>query len=119
MPPGCHVVPLPYADDVRALKMEPQARCLADGPEEHAAVTAARSIVRRVNLGEFTCSLFENPALRKHFAAVEALALDEASLEWSAESDTLQVGARSTSLSRSPCALLFCSDLVTYCATCG
>ncbi len=70
-PPGMHMIFLPFADDIRSLKLPPTA--IAE-PE---LIDKAKSVVRALKIN-FTPTDFENPALQKHYANVQALALDEA-----------------------------------------
>jgi ATP-dependent DNA helicase 2 subunit 1 len=70
LPPGFHVIFLPFADDIRALKFEPA----PIAPVE--LVQQAKAVVNSMRLKVASDSI-ENPALQKHFAALQALALDE------------------------------------------
>uniref|UniRef100_A0A803KXF9 ATP-dependent DNA helicase 2 subunit KU70 n=1 Tax=Chenopodium quinoa TaxID=63459 RepID=A0A803KXF9_CHEQI len=81
-PPGMHMIYLPYCDDIR-------------NPEEarnnflHMDVTfttpralnediqKAAVLMNRVNLKDFAVCQFPNPALQKHYAVLQALALEE------------------------------------------
>jgi ATP-dependent DNA helicase 2 subunit 1 len=95
-PPGLHVLPLPYADDVRAhvphaVLPVPLAPADADGAGAHgdggeaaAAAEAAaqlgdatQAVVRALSLADFRCEDFDNPALQQFYAYLETLALDE------------------------------------------
>jgi ATP-dependent DNA helicase 2 subunit 1 len=81
-PEGFHVVPLPYADDVRSL---PGGFGLAQegergGAPSRDAIDVAKQLVKSVNLGKnFTSSLesgdLRNPSLLRQFAHIEACAL--------------------------------------------
>ncbi|KAL9241502.1 hypothetical protein vseg_015610 [Gypsophila vaccaria] len=76
-PPGMHMIYLPYCDDIR-------------NPEElHVSVTSkapratdeqikkATALMKRVDLKDFSVCQFSNPALQKHYAVLQALALEE------------------------------------------
>jgi ATP-dependent DNA helicase 2 subunit 1 len=70
VPPGLHIVFLPYADDIRRLKFGRQAR--ADSEQ----VIAAKNALKKLPAYDCVPSLY-NPALQRHYAVVQALALDE------------------------------------------
>jgi len=69
-PPGMHVIFLPYADDIRNLKLEPTP--IAEGDLVNKAKQVIHSMPAR-----FDNTTFENPALQKHYATLQALALEE------------------------------------------
>ncbi|XP_064634818.1 X-ray repair cross-complementing protein 6-like [Lineus longissimus] len=68
-PPGFHVIFLPFADDLRSLKYEETPRANKDQVEK------AKEVVKKMNF-PFKSESFENPSLQKHYANLEALALD-------------------------------------------
>eukprot|EP00043_Microstomoeca_roanoka_P019834 m.230462 g.230462 ORF g.230462 m.230462 type:complete len:639 (+) comp17060_c3_seq4:3221-5137(+) len=70
VPPGFHVIVLPYADDMRTLKKK-------TGPEPtEEEVGAMKKLIKSMNFTGFSSEKFENPALQKHYAVLEALALN-------------------------------------------
>uniref|UniRef100_A0A7S3Y266 SAP domain-containing protein n=1 Tax=Heterosigma akashiwo TaxID=2829 RepID=A0A7S3Y266_HETAK len=84
LPPGMHVVFLPFADDVRDIKVEaPPPRASAE------AAAAAARVVSSLDMGEdgFVLGAQGNPALQRFYAALQAVALGEADLGWSEEQD--------------------------------
>eukprot|EP01112_Ceratiomyxa_fruticulosa_P011822 TRINITY_DN3243_c0_g1_i1.p1 TRINITY_DN3243_c0_g1~~TRINITY_DN3243_c0_g1_i1.p1 ORF type:complete len:820 (-),score=234.11 TRINITY_DN3243_c0_g1_i1:28-2487(-) len=74
-PQGLHVIPLPYADDLRALKLDPKPKDLTTDQ-----IKAAKRIVKTLRIN-FDSRNFENPSLQKHYASLQALALDRDILE--------------------------------------
>jgi len=78
-PEGFHVIPLPFADDLRNLP--PGFSIQKEDEADDDAVKCAEKLVKRVSAGggllqHIECGLgLVNPSLLKHFAHVEALAL--------------------------------------------
>ncbi|XP_043707277.1 ATP-dependent DNA helicase 2 subunit KU70 isoform X2 [Telopea speciosissima] len=76
-PPGMHMIYLPYSDDIRQIEelhmtvgsMTPRAT--------DDQIKKATALLRRVDLKDFSVCQFANPALQRHYAVLEALALDE------------------------------------------
>jgi ATP-dependent DNA helicase 2 subunit 1 len=68
-PPGWHVIYLPFADDIRTLELPPPGVFDADD------VKAAKAMIKKLRI-RFDSSRFENPALQRHYANLQALALD-------------------------------------------
>ena len=73
-PPGMHVIYLPYADDIREIDLEETPKA----EEEH--IAKAKQLVKTLRI-RFDSTQFENPALQRHYAALQALALDKDELE--------------------------------------
>jgi len=71
-PPGFHVIFLPYADDIRAIEFDTTNHVVA-GPE---LVLKAKQVIKSMRLN-WVPSKIENPALQKHYAALQANAIDE------------------------------------------
>ncbi|BBM97060.1 ATP-dependent DNA helicase 2 subunit 1 [Marchantia polymorpha subsp. ruderalis] len=76
-PPGMQMIYLPYADDIR-----PAEKYLVDvlnhpqrGEEEQ--IDKAVALMRKLDLKDFTVYQIQNPALQKHYAILQALALEE------------------------------------------
>lgn len=70
-PPGFHVVYLPFSDDIRKLVFEEMAK--ASDPQ----VLAAKKVVGKLELKDFSPKDYENPSLQKHYANLQALALNK------------------------------------------
>eukprot|EP01105_Mastigella_eilhardi_P018809 TRINITY_DN4385_c0_g1_i2.p1 TRINITY_DN4385_c0_g1~~TRINITY_DN4385_c0_g1_i2.p1 ORF type:complete len:587 (-),score=125.41 TRINITY_DN4385_c0_g1_i2:91-1851(-) len=73
-PAGFHVIPLPYSDDIRTIQLFPAPTAT---PEQ---IAKTKRVVKKLHVN-FDSRNFENPALQKHYAALQALALDRAALE--------------------------------------
>lgn len=69
LPAGFHVLYLPYADYIREISF-PQASELA--PEK---VDLCKKILKKLSF-QYSPSIFENPNIQKHWANIEALALN-------------------------------------------
>lgn len=76
-PQGLHLVPLPFADDIRQNPPMPQ----GDSPlrATDSLVNLMRDVVRQLNLPKATYdpSRYPNPALQWHYRILQALALEE------------------------------------------
>ncbi|EQC34506.1 hypothetical protein SDRG_07834 [Saprolegnia diclina VS20] len=81
-PSGFHVIFLPYVDDVRQLRVD------ADGQRDPNAdqIEAAKKVVQTLTISELPS--FQNPELQKHYASIQALALDEDTLAFDDKDDT-------------------------------
>ncbi|POM62503.1 ATP-dependent DNA helicase 2 subunit [Phytophthora palmivora] len=79
-PSGFNVIFLPYLDDIRDIPVE----AVTDVGQEK--VDAAKQLITKLKLTE--APSFENPELQKHYAAIQALALDEEALEFDEKKDT-------------------------------
>ncbi|XP_051149788.1 ATP-dependent DNA helicase 2 subunit KU70 [Andrographis paniculata] len=76
-PAGMHMIYLPYSDDIRPIEelhtdKNPVAPRATDDQ-----IKSASSFVKRVELKEFSVGQFSNPGLQRHYAVLQALALDE------------------------------------------
>lgn len=69
-PPGMHMVFMPYADDIRNLQFEKSATANVD------LVVQAKKVVSSLAI-QWQRNSIENPTLQKHYAALQALALNE------------------------------------------
>ena len=74
IPPGLHVIYLPFADDIRALDLPKTVSASADQVEK------AKQVVKKLRI-RFDSRSFENPMLQKHYATLQALALDREQIE--------------------------------------
>lgn len=94
VPPGFHLVPLPFRDDVRTPESDPAlvGRVTAAGGRSgppranQQQVAAAAAMIKALSIDgvdeeghpdPFSSSELANPALERHFQVLEALALDE------------------------------------------
>jgi len=80
MPPGMHVIFLPFADDNRDVKLD-------DEPTKanKEQVDAAVQLISALEMEAFAPGDLENPALQKHYAILQAIALQEAEPDWNDE----------------------------------
>jgi ATP-dependent DNA helicase 2 subunit 1 len=73
-PPGMHVILLPFADDIRSLRFETQPKANND------QIGKAKRLVKTLRI-RFDSRNFENPSLQRHYANLQALALDRETTE--------------------------------------
>ncbi|KAJ8755705.1 hypothetical protein K2173_022691 [Erythroxylum novogranatense] len=76
-PPGMHMIYLPYSDDIRDIEefyssSPEQAPRATDGQ-----ISKAGALIKRIDLKDFSVYQFANPALQRHYAVLQALALEE------------------------------------------
>lgn len=71
-PPGFHIIWLPFADDIRSLKIEPRA---AEVKEAH--TLKAKQIIKKLTI-DFDSNNFENPTLQQQLSVIQAFALGRA-----------------------------------------
>nr|CCA20428.1 ATPdependent DNA helicase 2 subunit putative [Albugo laibachii Nc14] len=81
-PTGFHVVFLPYCDDIRDVCVENYESPAVD----EKALELAMAMMKKLELAEVP--RFENPELQKHYASIQALALDEEELEYDESHDS-------------------------------
>ena len=79
-PPGLNMIVLPFADDIRS-----NSDILSKNPSELPTLTdrqkeMARKIVKRMNIS-FDCRAFENVELQRFYSALQALALNEPTID--------------------------------------
>jgi ATP-dependent DNA helicase 2 subunit 1 len=98
---GMHVIVLPFAEDIRPDPRRPPAPADADAGEGKEGeegghtwatkeqVNLAKTFVKGLDLPNFEPSEFSNPALQKHYANLQALALQADGVEWDDEMDTV------------------------------
>lgn len=78
-PPGFNMIILPFADDIRHLRFN------EDDEEEASAIVAsheqvdkAKALINKLALpGRFDPDSYDNPVLQRHYANLQALALDQ------------------------------------------
>ncbi|KAM5569893.1 ATP-dependent DNA helicase 2 subunit KU70 [Rosa sericea] len=76
-PPGMHMIYLPYSDDIRHTE---ELLMGSDAAAPHASddqISKAAALINRLDLKDFSVFQFSNPALQRHYAVLQALALDE------------------------------------------
>lgn len=72
-PPGMHIIILPFSDELRSLHYEGELETA-----ESELVDKAKEIVSKLTIsGGFDPEAFENPVLQRHYASLQALALDQ------------------------------------------
>ena len=75
-PPGFHLIPLPYANDVRKLVFPGTKNILTDHDTTHAkAIQACTDLVRSLRINDWSPELIDNPVLQRMHAVIEAHAL--------------------------------------------
>ncbi|XP_058774584.1 ATP-dependent DNA helicase 2 subunit KU70-like [Vicia villosa] len=75
-PPGMHMIYLPYSDDIRLV--EERFSDTSGVPKASAdQIKKASDLIKRLDLKDFSVFQFTNPALQRHYAVLEALALEE------------------------------------------
>ena len=79
-PPGLNMIVLPFADDIRS-----NSEILSKNPTQLPSLTdrqkeMARKIVKRMNIS-FDCRAFENVELQRFYSALQALALNEPTID--------------------------------------
>ncbi|KAG5539601.1 hypothetical protein RHGRI_019964 [Rhododendron griersonianum] len=73
-PPGMHMIYLPYSDDIRHIHTDENNETPRANDDQ---IRKATALMRRVDLKDFSVCQFSNPALQRHYAVLQALALDE------------------------------------------
>ncbi|KAI8341022.1 SPOC like C-terminal domain-containing protein [Chlamydoabsidia padenii] len=71
-PPGFNVIHLPFADDIRSIPVESTPQ-----PTEEQLESMKTIISKLFIKGDYDPLAFENPSLQKHYATLQAIALDE------------------------------------------
>lgn len=75
-PPGMHMIYLPYSDDIRNIE-ELHTDTNGMPRANNDQIKKANALMKRIDLKEFSVCQFSNPALQRHYAMVQALALEE------------------------------------------
>ncbi|KAI3918697.1 hypothetical protein MKX01_042017, partial [Papaver californicum] len=76
-PPGMHMIYLPYSDDIRNIEEQFMDANSVTPRATDDQIKKAAALVKRVDLKDFAVCQFANPALQRHYAILQALALDE------------------------------------------
>lgn len=75
-PPGMNMLYLPYADDIRHVEeLHPDPDIAPRATDDQ--VKKAAALMKRIDLKDFSVCQFANPALQRHYAVLQALALEE------------------------------------------
>ncbi|XP_020535744.1 ATP-dependent DNA helicase 2 subunit KU70 isoform X2 [Jatropha curcas] len=75
-PPGMHMIFLPYSDDVRDIEeFHSESSEVPRATDEQ--IKKAAALIKRIDLRDFSVCQFANPALQRHYAMLQALALGE------------------------------------------
>ncbi|KAG2323931.1 hypothetical protein Bca4012_038285 [Brassica carinata] len=76
-PPGMNMIYLPYANDIRDIEMVQSKPGVAAPRASEDQLKKASALMRRLELKDFSVCQFANPALQRHYAILQAIALDE------------------------------------------
>ncbi|XP_021867381.1 ATP-dependent DNA helicase 2 subunit KU70 [Spinacia oleracea] len=76
-PPGMHMIYLPYCDDIRNTEELHMDVTFTTPRASNEEIQKAVALMKRVDLRDFSVCQFSNPALQKHYAVLQALALEE------------------------------------------
>ncbi|KAL2323806.1 hypothetical protein Fmac_022864 [Flemingia macrophylla] len=76
-PPGMHMIYLPYSDDIRLVeeRYSDSSGMVTKASDDQ--IKKAADLIKRIDLKDFTVCQFANPALQRHYAVLQALALEE------------------------------------------
>ncbi|GMH09670.1 hypothetical protein Nepgr_011511 [Nepenthes gracilis] len=75
-PPGMHMIYLPYSNDIRHIE-EAQMDTNFSTHATDDQIKKAATLMKRIDLRDFSVCQFANPALQNHYAVLQALALEE------------------------------------------
>ncbi|CAN0865212.1 ATP-dependent DNA helicase 2 subunit KU70 [Linum grandiflorum] len=77
-PPGMHMIFLPYCEDIRDIERRQATIDRQPAPRAtEEQINKAATLIKRIYLKDFSVCQFANPALQRHYAVLQALALDE------------------------------------------
>ncbi|XP_027363651.1 ATP-dependent DNA helicase 2 subunit KU70 isoform X1 [Abrus precatorius] len=76
-PPGMHMIYLPYSDDIRPVEERYSDRSGMVTKASDDQIKKAADLIKRIDLRDFSVCQFTNPALQRHYAVLQALALEE------------------------------------------
>ncbi|KAB2600363.1 hypothetical protein D8674_010634 [Pyrus ussuriensis x Pyrus communis] len=76
-PPGMHMIYLPYSEDIRNTEELHTASNDAPPRANDDQIRKAAALIKRFDLKDFSVFQFANPALQRHYAVLQALALEE------------------------------------------
>lgn len=75
--PGMHMIYLPYSDDIRHVEEHFLNTDAAVPRASDDQIKKAAALMKRIDLKDFSVCQFANPALQRHYAILQAIALDE------------------------------------------
>ncbi|MED6171497.1 ATP-dependent DNA helicase II subunit 1 [Stylosanthes scabra] len=76
-PPGMHMIYLPYSDDIRLVEERHSEKSGTVSKASNDQIKKAADVIKRIDLKDFSVCQFANPGLQRHYAVLQALALDE------------------------------------------
>ncbi|MED6113694.1 ATP-dependent DNA helicase II subunit 1 [Stylosanthes scabra] len=76
-PPGMHMIYLPYSDDIRLVEEHHSGKGGMVTKASNDQIKKAADVIKRIDLKDFSVCQFANPGLQRHYAVLQALALDE------------------------------------------
>ncbi|WVY92644.1 hypothetical protein V8G54_031732 [Vigna mungo] len=76
-PPGMHMIYLPYSDDIRLVEERYSDTSGMVTKASSDQIKRAADLIKRVDLKDFSVCQISNPALQRHYAVLQALALEE------------------------------------------
>uniref|UniRef100_A0A2N9I3L5 Ku70/Ku80 C-terminal arm domain-containing protein n=1 Tax=Fagus sylvatica TaxID=28930 RepID=A0A2N9I3L5_FAGSY len=76
-PPGMHMIYLPYSEDIRHVEELYSDSNGATPKATDDQIKKATALMKRIDLKDFSVCQFSNPALQRHYAVLQALALEE------------------------------------------
>ncbi|KAF7837085.1 ATP-dependent DNA helicase 2 subunit KU70 [Senna tora] len=79
-PPGMHMIYLPYADDIRDIEEHILVKKEVVPKATDDQIKKASALIKRVDLKDFSICQLSNPALQRHYAVLQALALEESEI---------------------------------------
>lgn len=75
---GFHMIVLPFSDDLRHLRFDKEEEGTAHVCATHEQIDKAKAVIAKLTLkGPFNPDAYDNPLLQRHYATLQALALDE------------------------------------------
>ncbi|KAJ0257192.1 ATP-dependent DNA helicase 2 subunit KU70 [Hirschfeldia incana] len=75
-PPGMNMIYLPYSNDIRDIEELHSKPGVAAPRASEDQLKKASALMRRLELKDFSVCQFANPALQRHYAMLQAIALD-------------------------------------------
>lgn len=73
-PPGFNMIILPFSDDIRHLKFDSESESTAS----HEQIDKAKNLISKLAIpAKFDSNSYDNPVLQRHYANLQALALDQ------------------------------------------
>ncbi|KAH1140753.1 hypothetical protein GYH30_029559 [Glycine max] len=76
-PPGMHIIYLPYSDDIRLVEERYSDTSGMVNIASDDQIKKAADLIKLIDLKDFSVCQFTNPALQRHYAVLQALALEE------------------------------------------